>query len=372
MLLSLGPSNGGCQEELVAFAGVENPSLRLTASDEAAVRPLTSSEREEVQIQELPFEIDRASVHPMEIKQIWSARHALDARFFASATATFGPSGLITQIHNGFDEPLRHPLLVWNAAWTLPEIGPGNSQIVPLTRNPAGDFAGQDIVYSDIDSIRSDVVQNVLAAGISLSHREAETPLLVGWVDDFPSSLNAEGAKMNSLVLVSAPVVVAPSKAGTTVKIDGSFCRIISGPGALPPYDAAHRQWIPGNQSGEWIIGFAPPVGIGVLRPLHVTLNVDVSAPTQTITVLRGICSTGKPTSAAPGSIAAKWNQPINAQTVGFDCASDDFDAAGRVWLRLGVQSTSTMSSPWFFRTLELSYMANVVKSSADSDGNDH
>jgi HEAT repeat protein len=366
-VLSLGPSGGGRQEELIAFAGSDDPSFGFTADPDATVRSLGSSEREGVQIQELPFAVTRAGVHPMEIKQIWSADSSLDAKFRVKATARFGPSGLAMNVDNGLDESLKRPLLVWGAAWSLPEIAQGTSAIMPLGRNSRGDFVSTGAVRLDIDGLRSAMVSNVLSAGGGVLGVEQRGAMLFGWVNDVPSAIRADQAKIISQNVLCVPVVVMPSESGSVVSVDGSYCRIVPGPGPGAPYDSVRGQWIPGNLSGEWIIGFAPPAEIGTLRPTRVMLNADISAPTQTITLMRGLCAGGKVAGDIPGTALCQWNQPISAQTATFECDSNDFDSGGCVWIRLRVESNSANPSSWFFRNLEMNYVANVIAGPAES-----
>jgi HEAT repeat protein len=366
-MLDLGSAGGGRQQELIAFAGSEDPAFSFTTDQNATVRPLASSEREDVQIQELPFSIPRAGIHPMEIKRVWSAQRALDSQFRVTATATFGPSGLRVNVDNGLNQTMKRPLLVWGGPWSLPDVSIGASSFAPLGRNAPGDYVNAGALRSDADAVRSTIISNVLSASDRVYAQNPRGPLLLAWIDHSPSMIQtSDNTIMATQALLRAPVIVAASDVGSTVAIDGAFCRMIQGPGAGLPYDAARRQWIARNQPGEWIIGFAPPKEIGALRPTRVTLNADLSAPTQTITLLHGLCDRGKPTANRAGVVLAQWNQPIGAQSASFACGDDDFDANGCVWIRLRVESKSTTPSSWFFRELEMNYVANVVDTRRD------
>jgi HEAT repeat protein len=368
-MVSLGPSGGGRQQDFLAFAGADNPSLRLTASDDAFIRPLRSSEPESVEIQELPFGIARARVHTTEVTQVWSASRSVDSRSVVETFGRFGPSGLTVSVFNGLGVPLRKPLLIWGAPWSLPEIETGTSNLLPLQRNPAGEFLVGGGIHTDSDVFRSKVIQESLGARRTMLIAGEDEPVLLGWADDLPALVQTSDATMTSLCMVRTPVVVMPSEPGTAVKIDGAFCRILAGPGAAPPYDQIRHQWVTSSQGGDWIIGFVPPAGIGLLRPEHVTLTADLSAPTQTITIFRGLCGSIGPKASAPGEELARWHQPINSESADFDCTTGDFDAAGRVWIKVHVESSLPSSSPWFFRKLELAYLAKVVGEPANSKG---
>jgi HEAT repeat protein len=368
-LLSLGPSGGGQQADLLAFAGANNPSLRLTARDDAVIRPVTSSEPEEVEIQQLPFEVARAHVHAAEVTQVWSTQRPVDSKCVVKAFANFGPSGLTVSVSNDLNMPFHDPVLVWGAPWSLPDIQAGSSSLFPRQRDAAGEFIGGAGVHSDVDLLRSKIIQEFLSAKRTTLIRDDDEPLLLGWADELPASAQVSDARMKSLSMVCTPVVISPSEPGTTVRIDGAFCRIIPGPGAAPPYDQVRRQWVSSNQAGDWIIGFAPPTQIGVVRPDHVILNADMSAPTQTITIVRGFCDGAGAKASAPGQEVARWKQPIGSESVGFDCTPSDFDAQGRVWIRVHVESSLPTPSPWFFRKMELSYVAEVIGNPAHSTG---
>jgi hypothetical protein len=344
----------------VAFAGTENSSLTLISNNEATIRPVTSSERRDVRIRQLPFAIVDAGVHPMELKQVWSARRAIDATARVMAEAKFGPDGLGLTIDNALGQKIRYPLLSWGPAWNLPEIEAGTARVSLLSGDFDGNFSGHGTLRPELDQTRSRILSAVLSNRATEPGNDRQMPEIFGWLENVDSSIEVDQAKTKTLALVCAPVEVEPSAIGSTVLIESGFCRLIPGPGPEAPYNVRSRQWIAGNRSGSWIIGFQPPAEIGRLRPVRFVLTADVSAPGQTITLSRGICRAGKLDAAAQGDSFAEWRQPISVQSVQLECRDGDFDFDGTIWLRLSVAASSS-SSTWFFRKLELSCVASVV-----------
>src|SRR5581483_2411823 len=348
------------------FGGDESPAFGFRAAPGASLRAAESSEPDPVELTELPFAAPRAGVHTTEIRRAWRAECALGTSFQVTAAARFDASGLKLSINNGLAEPLDAPVLIWGSAWPLDAISTGNSIRTPLRRNASGDYGGGGLVRTDTDLLRSQFLADVCAPP---SHRlpsnEPVAPILAGWLANAPDIAQPpEGIQLRGQALVRVPVTVERPSPGSQLFVDGAYCPLIQSTQRGLPYDPARREWVPGTESGQWLVGFAPPPGVGRLRPRRVTLKADVSAPTQTVSFLKTQCANGIPEANPAGGVAASWNQPIAAQSATFDCTPADFDQNGCVWLLLGVQSTSGSPSPWFFRHLELSYTATAVSSS--------
>ena len=90
------------------------------------------------------------------------------------------------------------------------------------------------------------------------------------------------------------------------------------------------------------LITFVAPPEIGTLvRCVRAKVRLDINAPAQTVTVRRSQRAGGILRENANGPIVGEWVHPLGLQQAEFDCASDDQDDAGRVWLRISVSAAT-------------------------------
>lgn len=148
----------------------------------------------------------------------------------------------------------------------------------------------------------------------------------------------------HSLVLVTFPVTIEPSRPGSNVKFDIGFNTLVSGPVPLPVYDGATGTWLSSSQPGSWQIGFRPPVDSGEkIVPTKVTIQGNVQLPVQKMTLRRGQVRDGR--LAQPnlaGETVVEWQNVFTAQApVTFDATPADFDSNGTVWFLVDVENTT-------------------------------
>lgn len=368
--IDLGPEGGGLQQEVAAYIGEGNSAFVLRSSRESVwMRPAVTEDIQPPTISMLPFVVPHAEIYSATIKTLWQANDVLGANYRVTAEAAFGPAGLELRINNRMPATIRSPVLLWGDAHPLPEIPIGRAIARPKERTRLDDYIPGDIDASDEAKLRGRVLAAAMDESQTIPRRTQESrPVIAGWLDDatvprlfVASSVSA----IRTEALLRCPVTLKASPPGSNVLIDGAFTQVASGPNSVAPYDSAKREWLTTSQNGQWLVGFRPPPQVGTIRPWHATLRAIVSAPAQTITLLRGQCRGGKITENASGSVVARWTHPISPRAADFDCQSDDFDGDGCIWLLLKVEPTtaaeSQLLSPWHFDRLELSYQGQIV-----------
>lgn len=365
------PLGGGLQQEVHAYVGKDDPdsSLRPVAP-EATLRPLAGPGAEPPELDMLSFVARRTTVKQGEFQSVWSASRVLGADRAIEAKAAFGPGGLEISVRNGLGASLGSPSIVWHDAFPVADLPPGVSTVVPSARNRPGDYLNAGAMATEVQKLRARIIAGMLAgphpAGAS---RRADAPLLIAWLDEqtLPSLIAPSADSiLRTQALLQCPIIVQPAVVGSQVRIDEPFTCISLKAAPSLPYDRNTNQWVASSQPGEWLIGFSAPGEVGALRPKRVTLSADVSAPQHSITLIRGQCSGGNPAAERGGPVVARWRQPLTLQTAEFQCAPEDYDADGTIWILL--QAENTMADPpdggaaaWRFRRLELGMDAEVV-----------
>ncbi len=357
--IRIGSGGGGIEKQLLTFVGRDESSLTLSATGGATIVPVESSESMPAEIEEFPFAVKDADVYAKQVRRIWSAQRPVGSDLQLKATGRFGPEGLELSVENGAGQALHSPLLAWSGVFALGEIPVGQSTPIILHRNADNDFTSTGAIRTQTDDLRADIIASSVMSAGSMDSAESGPPKLLAWLDNPPTIVDTNyPIAMESQTLLEAPVLIQSSEIGSDIFIDGAFSRIIQGAARGLPYDPSQRRWVPTNQPGQWLIGFAVPEKIGRLRPVHVQIDADLSAPTQTIAFFRDQCRAGIAAINPQGDEAANWTRVITPQSFEFDCRSDDYDSEGHVWLMLRIEATSASPSPWFFRRLEMSYHA--------------
>jgi HEAT repeat protein len=359
-LLDLGPQGGGRQQELLAFTGTDDPDFGLTADANATLRPIESSEAEPVSLVQLPFACPRAGVHSTQIKRIWIAQSPVAPEEKVDAVATFAADGLTLTVDNHLGQSLKNPVLVWGAPWSCGDVERDALQTTKPARNAAGDYLDSTGIRTDTAMLRNKILSILALKDAAGSYSKLPpAPVLFAFAQQLPPNAHYSAvAVTKSQNVIRVPIRIQPPKPGSDLLIDGSFCSIVFGPGPVPPYDAQRNEWVSTNRTGQWLIGFAPPAELGSIRPNSITVKLDVSAPTQGISLRAGQCLGGAPAANSAGKLVAHWDRSISEHEVTFHCDDGDFDSAGRVWLLLQVDPGDSDQSQWMIRKFETAYQA--------------
>ena len=351
-------SQGALRTEYVSWHGGTADGISLAALDErTCTKPLDESALDHAEISMMPLAARGKRFGGGSTPLIWSAESTLDSAGI-SATAHFTQSGLILSVNNQLGQPLNNPAVLWHQQIPVPSLPAGTSEVpVPV---------GEQSTGTQQVSIRNAILASLLVGAPS----SADTLLLTGWLDDANQhhellQINARDAHVTSkqyLHLLRVPAQVKPSPVGSDVWIDGAFNSLVLLQRDGCPYDPLLQRWLPGTQSGQWLLGFKPPSAIGRLAPNRVILNLDATAPRQRIRFQASQCAGGRPTPNADGPIVADWSEIISRRSISFPCSADDFDENGCVWLLVTVDSPPAFSAAsWLIRSLDLTYEARVV-----------
>ncbi len=371
-VMQVSATGSGEQREITAYVGRNDANYSLTAADGALVRPIVAG-AEVPLIQEHPFSVPNAGVKALSIERVWETVGALPSRRPAEITARFEADGLILSTKNQLDQPLVAPLLRWrHAKFSLADLPVGDSRQHPDRRNGRDDFTNAAVIRSQTAQLRGDVLRALSTSSkVELGGSLHPTPPvreIDAWLDDGAGLLTpSQATPMRSQSLVRLPVRLESSPVGSTIKIDPAFARIVTGPARVPQYDGEHDQWLSTNLDTEMLVGFAAPREIGQLRPREVTIDLDIAAPQQMITIRRGQVRNGRlPSRSNPaGDVVGEWSQPVGGRTAKFTATAQDYDAQGRLWLLVTVHSSGvpvgSLVSQWSVRHLEVGFTAEVI-----------
>jgi hypothetical protein len=303
------------------------------------------------------------------IERVWDASAPLDPAVRVSAVGRFGQGGLAIEFDNGLGQALESPLVVWDRrAMSLGDVAAGKSTVASMQPNATGDFTNAAVLTSDLAKRRGQIVKASLnpPGESAATARNESSPMIVGWLagqaDDAlvaPAQRKVDDAK--AMVMVRSPLRIEPSAVGSTVSIPPAL--VSFDPGRLP-YDARLARSEPSQQDGEWLIGFAAPPQVGLTKPARRTLQVRVTLPAFNMRVRRGQCAGAKPAVAPAGPVVAEWGGEVGQRQVTIDCQPGDYDAQGRVWLLLEVQSreaTKSAGVSWQVRDVSAAIEAEVV-----------
>ncbi len=175
---------------------------------------------------------------------------------------------------------------------------------------------------------------------------------------------------MRTQMMLRVPVAVSPPAAGTELTLDAALMRVVVGTPSLP-YDVNANRWTATSTGGDWLFALSPPKQLGKLKPLRITIAADVSAPRHELTLQRGQHQETGVAMNQAGPVVAHWKQPVGSRPASFDCEPADYDADGRVWLRLRVEAstqgaTDSVSTPWQIHRFSVTYRAAVLAPGSD------
>jgi hypothetical protein len=179
--------------------------------------------------------------------------------------------------------------------------------------------------------------------------KEQRARSLIAFADRLPALSTVEGAKVEQELqqnVVRMRVEVQPSPAGAPVRIDGCFNRLgVEQVRNMPFYHAGENQFLRTAMQGAWVFCIEPPQEIGAVKLTRARVRIDLAAPQHKITLRRGQCQEGKGKANPNGAAIGQWDGQVGLQTAEFDCAPEDFDAQGRLWLRLEAQQNGQAGS---------------------------
>jgi hypothetical protein len=310
-------------------------------------------------------------VFPQRIERVWEASGPADLAQALRATASLGESGLALEIDNRMGQTLGSPLIVWHGrALAMDDVPAGASTVTAFRANALGDFTSGGVLASDEAKRRGRIVAASLAPakGVMLRPEPGnEVPMLVGWLADGGTPLlrpgDREVARGKSLVMVRAPVQIAPQKTGTKVSVPAALVKLDTG---RMPYELDKGESVATPQPGQWLVSFAVPAEVGRLRPTGATLRLRVTLPGHDLIIRKDQCGEeGSPKSHPFATPVAAWDRTVGSEQVHMDLSPRDVDGEGRVWLLFDVHSVGAVSGgnplSWQIKDLELSLDAEVV-----------
>jgi len=159
---------------------------------------------------------------------------------------------------------------------------------------------------------------------------------------------------------IRIPVTVPAGKAGESIRIDASFNRLSFPDGGGLGLGTA-TGWVRTAQTGDWLIRIDPPAGLGPLDLQSVDLTLDLFAPSHAMEVRRGLCAGGTLQSSLPGKLLTTWNASDGLQSLHFRCTAADFDALGRLYLRLTVRAADGAPPATFWQVRDVQVELNAV-----------
>ncbi len=370
-ILDVSADGGGWQQESAAFVGANDPDLTLHAADERVmIRPALAEADNPPTVKQPSFTVEKADVRTERIERVWEAAGPADSKLRLSATARFGPNGVMLDVDNGLGQVLAAPLLVWNGrALAAPDAAVGRSNIGTLRVNERDDFSASSVLTSEQSKRRAQVIRASLAppADTTEASSPQSTPMLIGWMNDSagsgmiqPSNQSPIAAK--SMCMVRTPLRIQPPEPGTTIAIPSLLVSFDSG---KLPYDLAKGQSVPTQQEGQWLVRFAAPPELGQIRPTRAALEARLNLPGHALLIRKGQCPGGRPMANPAGPITAEWKSEVASKKVAIDCTPEDYDRDGGVWLLLEIRSTapggSTAAAAWQIKDFALAIDAQAV-----------
>lgn len=355
--LTASPAGGGTLQQSIAYVGMNDPDMALTAEDShTVIRPLIGQDA----AIDLPlFTIPRAGVLAERVDRIWQTNTTLPQSMRITATGQFGPHGLELSIDNPLPDAIEAPILATGRfAISLDQLPAGQSQATAATANPSGSFVNASVFTSDTAKLRGNFIRAMLTPAVSVGTRprSVNTIELIGWLKP-SATLQVVKTSATTPPIVSQqaaviiPVQLHPAATGTDTFIPSAFTQIAS-VGPIPLYDIAKNEWIESRTPGNLTVAFERPDAAAHVTLQRGTLELDIDAPQYNIRIAhRGV----------PNNIIAQWNNPVGPQpAASFDILPGDVDKDGRIVLELIVESTEVSGTiaiqpPWQVKQITLS-----------------
>lgn len=340
---------GAIAQQYGAFAGPQQQLAEVAANQLTTICPVLLRE-ERPAVSEWPMRLSPISIAPEQVKQVTLA-HGMLSGVSGSVQGQFGQEGLRLDVNNGIGSELSSAQLTWGpyrlSAGTFP-MGESSRTLRGTDLRPDQEFASVSGVASQDQLQKGEIVRALLqpkdVAPITISRNAS----LIGFVDTVPALTNVEGATVEHDAkqnLMRMRVELLPSPAGSPVRIDGCFNRIVPGELTGLPYIEARNEFLRSMLKGAWTLGIEPPTEIGAIEPRHVRVRISLASPQHKLTLRRGQCRDGKQKADREGPIVGQWDGKIGLQTVDFDPQPDDFDRQGRLWFMIDVQGAGAAGS---------------------------
>ncbi len=359
-LLDLG-DGGGRLEQTSAFYGREMDDLTVMAADErTAMRPWVSYEPQPPVLQQLPTLAPSAQAHVERIALAWDAQAAIPAGKNATAHGQFTADGLQLTVENQLGVNLQSGLLVWNKSLLrLPAFAAGatTATLSATDANPPGDYTSGGLLTSQSTQQRGMIVQALLQNAQSVQRQSTEPAAhsIIAFADNpIAQPLIVAGQFQPTQVqqrIVRFTLHLRPSVAGSPVRVDGPFNRIVLKENLGLPYDYSKAQWQQTQMAGTWTIGFRPPAQIGKLLVRSATIEVDLEATDFNVSLHHVGGSVGQ-------EPLAQWNNVLGRRSVTIICQPGDVDEQGTLWLELQVQPSGTggavLAPQWKFTSFNV------------------
>jgi hypothetical protein len=359
--LDLSPAGGGLIQENVAFVGQNKDekdfSLKATNDDVLIGVAQTFTGGDKPVLAQQPFGVPGAGMQEASYQRVWRASSTLSPELKVSAVGRFDADGLTVRSNNQLGAPLQSPRVVWNDA-VLPL---GDALPAGDASRPAAATEGS-LLVSGQDKLRQDILAALLERPALMTQATPTPPTLVGFVDEavVPRLLETSAGPdllLKTQALARVPLTIEPTPPGQTVRVPDRLVRMVTGRQNFGlPYDYGKREWLSTQQDGEFLVGFAAPWQMGVMRPERATITANLNAPRHRITL--------RPRSAPDQAVT--WDNAVTTETASIDLSAGDVDENGVVWFTLSVERSGEIAlgevpTPWQIRSLRVGLEGDVV-----------
>lgn len=331
---------GSTVQQYAALAGPPQKLAQVAVSATSGIYPVLLREERPV-ITHWPARVAPVTVSPEAVKQVTLSQGTL-REMQARVTGQFMAEGLRLDVDNQTGAALGSAQLVWGTQRLSAgeyATGQGSRVLTGADLRPADEYAATSGMVSQDQLQKGEIVKSLLTAEETLANAPRTARSLLAFADQLPGLSRTDGAEVDTAKqqnLLRMPVEIVPSPAGSAVRADGCFTRIVTERAQdLPFYNQAAGQFLRTVNQGAWVFGIEAPREIGVLQLQRARVRIDLASPQYKIILKRGQSRGGKRTPNPAGAVLGEWDGAVGLQTVEFEPAAGDFDAQGRLWLRL-------------------------------------
>ncbi len=364
--LDMSSEGGGLIQQEIAYVGRTDDNFALrAASNDVTIRVAETFTRGDKPIvAQQPFSVPQARMLQESYQRVWRAEATLPTEMQLAAIARFDADGLKLRIQNELGGRLEMPWLLWNGA-RLPlgeALPPGES----ARSASAGD---ESVLVSGEQKLRRDILAAATAQPDRAMPTSGETtPVLAGFLNEqaVPRLLETtydDELGLRTQALLRVPLTIEPTPVGQSVRVPDALMRLVLSRASMGvPYDPSRGEWLltqhESSPSAPFVIGFAPPWQIGLMRPVRATINIDLNAPRHSITLAPR---------SAPNK-AVTWDEAVSVRTATFDLSPADADENGVIWFHMTVRRTNQgapgdLPTPWHIRWLRMGLEGQVIDS---------
>lgn len=363
-------SDGYAVTEFSTVSGPQTPTpLSRHVTDEQASLLPDRVRQDRLTMWQWPIELQQLQVRPQEAMAV--TRSARVGRMAGvKAVGQFGPDGLQVTVENHLEGTIGSTQLVWDLQrLAMVDLLPGETRTV-LTANhlrPADEFTARPGLTTQAEQHRGRLAQLALtSAAAVIANPPSSEMALIGWIDNWRPLTQLQGVELSrdvSLNFVRIPLSLAPTPAGSKVRLDGCFNELVTGDQKGLPFDPASRQFIQSSMEGSWPLGIRLPRSVGRIRPEKARLTIDLQTPRHKLTIRKG--------QSPSGDTLAEFDSQVGLQQVRFDCTPDDLDRDGILWLNLQIASTGGGGSlgvlpHWRIARLTVDIEGEVIKAASN------